>query len=232
MFDQERKTRLALETELADAHQMQLSLLPESAPSTAGLQIAGRNIAAKEVGGDFFDYLETEGQLAVGDVSGKGLKGAMNAVMTSGILRLASDENPTSDNSVLMSKVNKSLCHSMEQDMNVTMVLAQFDLPQKQMILANAGQHAYPLLKRGNSVEPVKAKGLALGMIPSIDYRPLIVDLQPGDLLLFMTDGITEPRNAEGLMYEESGRFHKVISELSDKYECRRSSRKHHPRCN
>ena len=219
MFDQERKTRLALETELADAHQMQLSLLPESAPSTAGLQIAGRNIAAKEVGGDFFDYLETEGQLtiAVGDVSGKGLKGAMNAVMTSGILRLASDENPTSDNSVLMSKVNKSLCHSMEQDMNVTMVLAQFDLPQKQMILANAGQHAYPLLKRGNSVEPVKAKGLALGMIPSIDYRPLIVDLQPGDLLLFMTDGITEPRNAEGLMYEESGRFHKVISELSDK---------------
>ena len=132
MFAQEQKTRFALETELADAHQiMQLSLLPESAPSTAGLQIAGRNIAAKEVGGDFFDYLETEGQLtiAVGDVSGKGLKGAMNAVMTSGIFRLASDENPTSDSSVLMSKVNKSLCQSMEQDMNVTMVLAQFNLP-------------------------------------------------------------------------------------------------------
>ena len=49
--------------------------------------------------------------------------------MTSGILRLASDENPTSDSSVLMSKVNKSLCQSMEQDMNVTMVLAQFNLP-------------------------------------------------------------------------------------------------------
>ncbi len=104
----------------------------------------------------------------------------------------------------------------MEQDMNVTMVLAQFDLPQKQMTLANAGQHAYPLLKRGNSVDPVKAKGLALGMIPSIPYKSQTVELQAGDLLLFMTDGITEPRNAEGLMYEESGRFHQLISGLSN----------------
>ena len=146
----------------------------------------------------------------MGDVSGKGLKGAMNAVMTSSILNLSAEHQDTL--SELMSEVNKSLCQSMEQDMNVTMVLAQFDLPQKQMILANAGQHAYPLLKRGSSVEPVKAKGLALGMIPSIPYKPLSIQLQSGDLLLFMTDGITEPRNSEGLMYEESGRFHQVIS--------------------
>ena len=84
------------------------------------------------------------------------------------------------------------------------------------MILVNAGQHAYPLLKRGSSIEPVKAKGLALGMIPSVPYNPLTVDLKTGDLLLFMTDGITEPRNAEGVMYEESGRFHQVISNLSE----------------
>ena len=84
------------------------------------------------------------------------------------------------------------------------------------MTLVNAGQHAYPLLKRGKSVEPVKAKGLALGMIPSIPYKALTLELQSGDLLLFMTDGITEPRNSEGLMYEESGRFHQVISQLSD----------------
>ena len=149
MLEQERATRLALEAELADAHDMQMALLPESAPAVAGLQVAGRNIAAKEVGGDFFDYLQGKRQLsiAVGDVSGKGLKGAMNAVMASGILRLASDENPTSDSSALMSKVNKSLCQSMEQDMNVTMVLAQFDLPQKQMILANAGATRLSIVK-------------------------------------------------------------------------------------
>jgi len=216
MLEQERETRLALEAELADANQMQMALLPESAPEVQRLQVAGSNIAAKEVGGDFFDYLDIEGKLsvAVGDVSGKGLKGAMNAVMASGILRLSHKKE--SDISLVMSEINSSLCDSIEQDMNVTMVLAQFDLQQNQMTLVNAGQHAYPLLKRATSVEPVKAKGLALGMIPSVPYKARTLELQSGDLLLFMTDGITEPRNAEGLMYEESGRFHQVIAELSD----------------
>jgi len=208
-----------LTQELEEARQMQTALLPELAPNVSHLQIAGRNIGAKEVGGDFFDYLmEGDNQLsvAVGDVSGKGLKGAMNAVMASGVLRLATNENPTSDSSVIMGKINKSLYQSTEQDMNVTMVFAQFDLEKQQMTLANAGQHAYPLLKRGQTVMPIQAKGLALGMMPAIQYKSMTVDLQSGDLLLFMTDGITEPRNEEGLMYEESGRFHQMIASLSD----------------
>ena len=53
-------------------------------------------------------------------------------------------------------------------------------------------------------------------MIPSIPYKPLATELQSGDLFLFMPDGMTEPRNAEGVMYKESGRFHEVISELLD----------------
>ena len=215
MLEQERGTLLALEAELADANQMQMSLLPEVAPVVQGLQIAGSSIATKEVGGDFFDYLISKDDLqisiAVGDVSGKGLRGAMNAVMSSGILRLASSENPEASMDLLMSKTNKALCNSMEQDMNVTMVLAQFNTREKRITLANAGQHAYPLLIRGGTVQPVKAKGLALGMIPSILYKSTTVDLESGDLLLLMTDGITEPRNAEGVMYQESGRLNEVL---------------------
>ena len=206
-----------LTLELEEARQMQSVLLPDSAPNISALDIAGKNMGAKEVGGDFFDYLtrrENQLTVAVGDVSGKGLKGAMNAVMASGILNLSAEHQDTP--SEIMSEVNTSLCQSMEQDMNVTMVLAQFDLQRKQITLANAGQHAYPLLKRGVSVEPLKTKGLALGMIPSIPYQSVTLELQSGDLLLFMTDGITEPRNAEGVMYEESGRFHQVITELSN----------------
>ena len=60
-------------------------------------------------------------------------------------------------------------------------------------------------------IEPVKAKGLALGMPPTIPYKSTTVDLESGDLLLLMTDGITEPRNAEGIMYEESGRLNEVL---------------------
>lgn len=95
------------------------------------------------------------------------------------------------------------------------MILARFDAAKKQMILANAVQHAYPLLIRNGTVEPVKAKGLALGMIPTIPYKSTVVDLESGDLLLLMTDGITEPRNAKGIMYEESGRLNEVVSSIS-----------------
>jgi len=216
MLEQERETRLALEAELTDANQMQTSLLPKTAPVVEGLQIAGSSIATREVGGDFFDYLISENgrqiSIAVGDVSGKGLRGAMNAVMASGILRIyAEQENNISS---VMSNINKALCQSMEQDMNVTMVLAQFDTEEKLMTLANAGQHAYPLLIRGGFVQSVKAKGLALGMIPTIPYKSIVVDLESGDLLLLMTDGITEPRNADGVMYEESGRLAELVSSI------------------
>ena len=64
-------------------------------------------------------------------------------------------------------------------------------------------------------IEPVKVKGLALGMILTIPYKSTMVDLESGDLLLLMTDGITEPRNAEGVMYEESGRLYEVLSSIS-----------------
>ena len=204
-----------IEQDLEHARKMQMSLIPKATPDLPLLEISGRNIGANEVGGDFFNYFVAKDKIriAVADVSGKGLKAAMNAVMACGILKIASksSESPVE----LMSEINGALCDSMEQDMNMTMVLGEFDLQEKKLTLANAGQHAYPLLVRNNQVEPIKAKGLALGMMPSIRYNSLKLDLKSGDLLLFMTDGITEPRNEEGKMYEESGRFHRLISNLS-----------------
>ena len=204
-----------IEQELEHARKMQMSLIPKATPDLPLLEISGRNIGANEVGGDFFNYFVAKDKIriAVADVSGKGLKAAMNAVMACGILKIASksSESPVE----LMSEINGALCDSMEQDMNMTMVLGEFDLQGKKLILANAGQHAYPLLVRNNQVEPIKAKGLALGMMPSIRYNSLKLDLKLGDLLLFMTDGITEPRNEQGKMYEESGQFHQFISNLS-----------------
>ena len=216
ILTQERKLRLILEEEMAEARQMQISLLPESAPAIEGLDVSGRSIAAKEVGGDFFDYFERKEKLliAVGDVSGKGLKAAMNAVMASGILNLSSEYQDQVH--LIMSDVNDNLCRGFERGTNATAIIAEFDSKNKQMVLANAGQHALPILKRNSSLTPILAKGFPLGMKTSISYEPITVQFQSGDLLLLMTDGITEPRNAEGLMYEESGRFHQVIAKLSD----------------
>ncbi len=216
ILQEKEEDRQILRSELDDARQMQLSLLPQSSPEIEGLQISGKSIPANEVGGDFLDYLVYDDTskitVAVGDVSGKGLRGAMNAVMASAALRLVCKHEVNT--SAAMSEVNASLCENMEQDMNVTMVLAEFNTSKKQMKLTNAGQHAYPLLIRDGRVEPVKAKGLALGMIPTITYKSSMVDLESGDLLLFMTDGITEPCDAEGIMYGESGKLDEMLSRI------------------
>ena len=211
---------LQVQEDLEDAREMQISLIPEKPPSFSSLEISARNIEAREVGGDFFNYFlgQDKIRIAVADVSGKGLKAAMNAVMASGILELSVETQSTTEE--IVSVTNNSLCKLMEQDMNMTMVLAEFDIQSRQLKLANAGQHAYPMLIRNNEVRLLKAKGLALGIIPSILYKSLTVDIESGDLLLFMTDGITEPRNEQGRMYDESGRLRQFITRFVSPRDC------------
>ena len=120
-----------IEQELEHARKMQMSLIPQATPDLSLLEISGRNIGANEVGGDFFNYFVAKEKIriAVADVSGKGLKAAMNAVMACGILKIASksSESPVE----LMSEINGALCDSMEQDMNMTMVLGEFGPAEK-----------------------------------------------------------------------------------------------------
>ena len=212
LAESEREARYELE----EAYQMQVGLLPEAAPEFPGIQVFGQSIPAKDVGGDFFDYLSCQDKakslIAVADISGKGMYAAMNAVMASGILQLTSKQHNNA--ATIMAEVNDALCQSLKSDMNATIILAEIDSANRTMTIVNAGQHAYPLLCRNGQVEPIIARGMAVGMIPGISYEPVTLDLQVGDLVFLMTDGITEPRNAEGMMYQESKRLTEVISNL------------------
>ncbi|MBC8234504.1 SpoIIE family protein phosphatase [bacterium] len=153
----------AAEQELQDARQVQMALMPDTAPPIEGIEIAGRCVSANTVSGDFFDYLTgkspNELALIVADVTGKAMKGAMNAVMTDGILRMAAEEMETISPASLMMKVNNVLRGRMERYMNVTMVIGvihrdrvfhQNSVSEGEitLTLANAGHHAYPLLLR------------------------------------------------------------------------------------
>ena len=214
LAESEREAR----NELEEAYQMQVGLLPETAPEFPGIQVFGQSIPAKDVGGDFFDYLscqdKTKSLIAVADISGKGMYAAMNAVMASGILQLTSKQHDNAP--TIMAEVNDALCQSLKSDMNATVILAEIDPVGRTMTIVNAGQHAYPLLCRNGKVEPIIVRGMAVGMIPGISYEPVTLDLQVGDLIFLMTDGITEPRNAEGIMYQESKRLAEVISNLEE----------------
>ena len=201
--------------ELQDANRVQMFLMPQTAPKIEGIEIAGKCIPANTVSGDFFDYLEgkqpNQVALVVADVTGKAMKGAMNAVMADGGLRMASKGQEQLSPASLMSELNDVLKVSMEWGMNITMVIGLIDADAKTLTLANAAHHAYPILHRDGETQSLKIGGLPLGMKAGVQYTEQQFPLQTGDVLIFMTDGIIEARDSEANDYSESGRLEQII---------------------
>ena len=193
--------------------------MPESAPRVAGLDIAGRCLPATEVSGDFFDYIQSQSDdeisIVVGDVTGHGMRGAMNAMMTDGILRATAREQINFSPASLMGTLNDVLNGRMDELMNVTMVIGLINGVAKTLTLANAGHHAHPLLVRDRTVEQLVSKGMPLGMMASISYREIEFALQSGDVVVFMTDGIIEAKDSAGQEYQETDRLSHVLAQFT-----------------
>ena len=231
--------------ELQDAREMQMSLMPESAPSIEGVETAGKCVSANTVSGDFFDYLERQHEIGIviADVTGKGLKGAMNAVMADGILHSVAREQEKLSSASLMMGLNEVLKARMEQYMNVTMVIGVISRNQvfdqnhvlersegsvseweTTLTLTNAAHHAYPLLLRRPpdpasggkcEIQTLKTGGLPLGMRAGVEYSEEQFPLQSGDVLIFMTDGIIEALDSEQRYYSDSGRLEETIGKFT-----------------
>lgn len=216
----EEKNREA-QQELEDARKVQMSLMPDKVPLTEGLEIAGKCLPANTVSGDFFNYLpgkhNSEIMVVIADVTGKAMKGAMNAVMTDGILHAKLEEieeNVTP--AILLSKINNVLNARMERYMNVTMQIGQIDTFTRTLTLANAGHHALPVLLREGEVQFLEARGFPLGVQAGFEYDEKHFQLKSRDIVVFMTDGIIEARNSsDELFYSESGRLEEVISQFT-----------------
>ncbi|MBM3237206.1 hypothetical protein FJZ31_13015 [Candidatus Poribacteria bacterium] len=206
------KRRLLLELE--DAHRMQIRLLPEGAPTVEGFEIAGFCRLAREVGGDFFDYLSlASGKigLALADVSGKGLKGAMNAVLASGMLHEVA-KIETSCGKIL-SALNADLHPRMEKQMFTALGLAILNQDAKTLQWANATQ-PYPIIKQEEQVfEFEREGGLPLSIMPNVSYPDWELELQAGDIVIFYTDGIIEAQDESEEMYGTE-RLKQVIAHI------------------
>jgi len=189
--------------ELQDARKIQMSLLPEKSPSLDGFDIAGLSIPAKEVGGDFFDYL-TLGDgiitIALADVSGKGMKGAMNAVLTNGMLHEISTIEANCGR--ILSKLNADLHSRIERLTFVCLELATIYRNEK-IRFANAAQPR-PIIKRGGDILEFESDSeLPLSMKDNTVYADYEMELQSGDIVIFYTDGIIEAENSAREMYED-----------------------------
>lgn len=188
--------RTALEQEIQSAREIQQVLIPETLPSLEGYAVTSAYVPAQEVGGDFFQILSNrDGSTLVvlGDVSGKGLKAAMNVAMIVGAMR-AEAAASTSPGAIL-SALNKCLVGRMQGGFATGIVL-RMD-PDGRVTFANAG-HLPPYL---NGQELVLDPSLPLGLLGQTHYGEDSVWLQPGDQLSLYTDGLLEARNQTGELF-------------------------------
>jgi ligand-binding sensor domain-containing protein len=196
-----------LKTELQTARDAQMSIMPQSDPRVEGFDISGVCVPASEVGGDFFDYIwmdeaKTKLGIAIGDVSGKAMKSAMTAVMTSGMIYLKADESISVRE--IMERVNRPLYLKTARTVFTALCLASIHLPTRELVFSNAGLPV-PLLKPAGSgaVSFLEGEGekLPLGIKIDTPYREKKCSLKRGDLVVFYTDGITDERNNAGEFY-------------------------------
>ena len=204
-----------IRAELSEAQNIQMGLLPTAAPDTKGFDIDGMSVPATQVGGDFYDYLTVaNGQtaIAVADAAGKGLRGAMNAVLTNGMLYEVSRFKSEAD--VILSDLNSGLAPRMYGPSFIALNLAILDETKKQIDYANGGQ-PYPVLKRGNDIIEIENSDLPLGSMKRVEYESVTFDLNEGDILIFHTDGLIEALNEAEEMYG-TDRLKESVARISD----------------
>lgn len=200
-----RVRNVRYKTELQAAHDAQMSIMPHSDPVIKGCDVSGICLPASEVGGDFFDYIwldeeKTKLGIAVGDVSGKAMKAAMMAIMSSGMVcTWFNGSNSIKD---VMGRLNRVLFEKTERQMFTALCLSSIDIPKKTIRFTNAGLNE-PLLKTNGSVIYLEGVGhkYPLGSVKQTVYDEKVHPLAAGDVLVFYTDGIPEAKNAAKSFY-------------------------------
>jgi len=191
--------------ELEDGHQIQRSLLPDKSPGVESFEISGASFPAREVSGDFFSYLllgENTG-IVLADVTGKGVKAAMIAALADGMLNEAvkSRRELWDSPGIILRELNTSLHPRLMRGMFTAMSLSIILPKQKRLIFSNAGM-PYPIVKRGKETWELKMSGMPLGLMDSVEYEDLSIDLEVGDFVIFCSDGIDEAMNEVEEMYQ------------------------------
>jgi phosphoserine phosphatase RsbU/P len=212
------KERERLQTELEIAREVQNQLYPKCPPDVDSLRLTAVCNPARMVSGDYYDYQQfgdTNVAVVIGDVAGKGISAAllMATVQSSfraqlrGSLELAGSAGEDGfrvsvSTSRVVSHLNQQLYADTAPEKYATFFLGVYDETVRSLTYTNAG-HLPPILIRAGEAAPLEVNGMVVGAFPFAKYGESRLDLKPKDLLVFYTDGITEPENAYGEMFGE-----------------------------
>jgi serine phosphatase RsbU (regulator of sigma subunit) len=203
---QQAQERERIEQELRVARLIQQTLLPKEVPDLEGYKLAAYYQPAREVGGDFYDFLKLDDEhlgLVVGDVTDKGVPAAIVMATTRTMLR-ASAQRLDSPGEVLK-RVNDVIVRDIPPNMFITCLYAILNLKSGLLRYANAG-HDLPYRRRSSSseaggAEELRATGMPLGLLPGMSYEEKEIVLDRGDSVLFYSDGLVEAHDPERKMF-------------------------------
>ncbi|MBC8162158.1 MAG: SpoIIE family protein phosphatase [Roseiflexaceae bacterium] len=225
-FDRERlqqevNERRRLERELDIAREIQASFLPDCCPSVPGYDIAAFYRAARQIGGDFYDFITLDGAedddgrrrlgVVIADVTDKGVPAALFMALSRTVLRATALGSRRRAPAEVLAFANKLILADSRAGLFVTTFYGVLDPQTGAFTYANGG-HNYPLLYHAatGEVEPLQALGLVLGVMPDPRFEERRVTLAPGDVLCLYTDGVTEAMNSRRQLFEE----HRLIDVL------------------
>jgi serine phosphatase RsbU (regulator of sigma subunit) len=211
-----------MEEELKIAHDIQIGMLPDKAPMIEGFAIAARSIPAREVGGDFYDFIEIKDNgterlaIVVGDVSGKAVSGALVMAASRSIFRVLTETHESVEE--VMNRGNIRLHQDVKKGMFVALLYAVLDPQKKTLTFSNAGQ-VQPILCQCDRSKPVyidsEGDRFPLGIVKDCHYQETCIPIKQGDTIVFYTDGMVEAVNDKNELYGFD-RFLRSIEEGQD----------------
>jgi len=196
-----------IDRDLEVAHDIQRILLPNAAPAIDGFEIAGLNIPASQVSGDYYDYIPLGGDrigIAIADVSGKGIAASLIMAMCRSVLRSVARSSQSA--AAVLHEVNRQVYPDIREDMFISMAYVIAQKGSDELVLARAG-HDAPLHFRASDqmVTRINPPGMALGIDSGSVFNRVTSDfrvrLEAGDCLILYTDGVTEALDVDGLEF-------------------------------
>jgi sigma-B regulation protein RsbU (phosphoserine phosphatase) len=201
---EEQQEYIKMQEQLALAAKIQAELLPREFPKLPGYEIAGRNIPAQVVGGDYFDFVAMDDgrwSVCLGDVSGKGLPASLLMANTQATLRSQALLGSPPQQSI--ERANTLLYRSTGPDKFVTLFYGILDPTNHQLSYCNAGHDNPFLVRKTGDVQRLGTGGLVLSIMESSTYEEEAIPLDPGDVVVLYSDGITESMNSEQEQFGE-----------------------------
>jgi len=207
----------AMAKELEQAALIQKGLLPSASPKVAGLDIAGKTSSCRTVGGDYYDYLSfPDGRIAmlVGDVAGKGMPASLlMSSLQARVMVLFEDGDHLAQK---VTRLNKSTCASCPENRFITFFMTVADPATGELVYTNAGHNPPQLVRAAGGVEQLQGGGMILGILPMATYQESRIKMEPGDVLVLYSDGVTEAANGSDEDFGEQ-RLGELVASLKDR---------------